>query len=212
MGKLTSYFEDIEEDALVPTMEAKVLEELRETSLDRKDMYILLTDTKTFFSRVSKMVTKDPYNHVSVMFDPNFEEIYTYALKTAKNGFKGGIKREYVEDLDGANYSLYKVSVTKDMYELVKKHVIELESRHDDTSYNHLALINTIFKRDVFNSAEDEAMICSQFVYEVLKLGGIQLFKGRSATSLRPYEFVRSKLLQFVKRGLVSKNKKMSVY
>lgn len=67
--------------------------ELLDAAKDRNapSIYILLTDTKTQFSKVSRLITGDPYNHVSLMLTDNFDDpIYTYALNNGISSVKGG--------------------------------------------------------------------------------------------------------------------------
>ena len=190
----------IRETVLPELTEAALSLEANMSNDDQKRLYVLLTDTGTHFSRISKLVTGDPYNHVSVSFDDTLETIYTYALRNA-NGFKGGLKKENLEVLKGSRYSLYELPVTTDIYGQVVSKVKEMEEDLVGTGYNHLALINAIFKKEIFESEMGAKMICSQFVVEILKQSGVELFKNRASSTVRPYDFVRSKLLRFVRRG-----------
>lgn len=178
------------------------LESLAEGHGHSYPIYVLLTDTKTGFSKISRLVTGDPYNHVSLTFDEEFSEIYTYALVN-NNGLKGGLKLEDREVLRGSRYSLYRIDATKEAYEIVREKVREIERTPQLTRYNHLGLINAIFKKDIFKSEDTMKMICSEFVLSILNAAGIQLFKKKKYSSLRPYDFVKSKLLKFVRRGVI---------
>ena len=165
-------------------------------------VYIVLTDTKTRFSKISRLITKDPYNHVSLSFTDDFEVLYTYALKNV-NGMKGGLKIENREALLGSRYSLYKLDVTESIYTRIKQGVKEVEKEVSNTGYNHLALINAIFNKEIFESNEKTKMICSQFVVEILRASGVELFSKRHSSTIKPYEFVKSNLLKHVRRGTV---------
>lgn len=166
-------------------------------------LYILLTDTKTTVAKISKMVTKQPYNHVSVAFDDKLTEVYAYAINTSTNGMRGGLMREG-DDLKGASYSLYSISLSQEALDKVKSKVFELSSEVNDTSYNYLGLINAIFRKDIFLVEDSKRMICSQFVVELLRTSGVDLFKNITTSSVvRPYDLVRSKLLKFERRGKI---------
>jgi hypothetical protein len=160
----------------------------------------LLTDTGTGFSKVSKAITGDPYNHVSLALDSDLEYVYTYALVTTANGRKGGLKRESVDMLKGARYSLYEMSLTQDMYRKLIARLNHLEDNVSQTGYNHWGLINTLLGKEIFASAA-EVMICSQFLASVMADVGVEFFKGRARSTLKPYDFVRSKLLRHLRRG-----------
>ena len=169
-----------------------------------RSVYILLTDTKTRFSKISRLITKDPYNHVSLMLSDSFDEpIYTFTLSSFTNGIRGGFQIENKEHLRGANYSLYRVGVTEDIFTKISDKVVGYANDPQSTSYNHLGLFNALFRKDIFSNKDSQAGICSEFIVEVLKFSGINLFNFRSSSTIRPYDLVKSKLLKFVKRGKI---------
>lgn len=178
------------------------LEQVAREQLEDGKLFILLTDTNTNFSKLSKAVTGDPYNHVSLSFNETLDEIYTYALRN-ENGLKGGLKKENMEILRGSRYSLYELPVTQDIYDKVLVKVKEMEKGVVGTAYNHLSLINAVFRKEIFSSELGARMICSQFIVEVLKEAGVELFDNRASSTVRPYDFVKSKLLRFVRRGKI---------
>lgn len=174
------------------------------TEVPTKDIYILLTDTKTLVSKVSRMVTGDPYNHVSLMLTDNFDDgIYTFSLGNGINGIKGGFMVEDRANLKGSRYSMYRLGVTQGVYDKIKARVTDYVNGVEKTSYNHLGLFNAIFKKNIFKSEDDQTSICSEFVVEVLKFSGVELFTKRFSSSVRPYEMIKSKLLKFHKRGTI---------
>lgn len=181
-------------------LEAAELLSLAKQARGENPVYIVLTDTGTGFSKISKKITGDPYNHVSLALDPDMEYLYTYALTTTTNARRGGLKRETRAELKGARYSLYEMNLTKPMYQKLVRNISDLEDRVESTRYNHWGLVNTLLGKEVFASGA-EVMICSQFVASVMADVDVELFKGRGHSTLKPYEFVKSKLLKHVRRG-----------
>lgn len=169
-----------------------------------KEIFVLLTDTKTLVSKVSRMVTGDPYNHVSLMLDDSFDSgIYTFSLGNGINGIKGGFLVEDRANLKGSHYSMYKMAVTQDVYEKIRVRINDYVNGVTKTSYNHLGLFNAIFQKNIFKSEDAQTSICSEFVVEVLKFAGVELFTKRFSSSVRPYDLIKSKLLKFHKRGVI---------
>lgn len=167
-------------------------------------IYVLLTDTKTMFSRFSKALTGQPYNHVSLMLTENFDDpIYTFSLSNGLNGIWGGFMVETREELKGSKYSLYRLGVTIDVFQKIQDRVVGFLNAPDKTKYNHLGLFNAIFQKNIFSSDDAQVGICSEFVVEVLKFGGVSLFGNRAGSTVRPYDLVKSKLLKFHKRGTI---------
>ena len=168
-------------------------------------IYILLTDTKTQFSKVSKLVTGDPYNHVSLMLTDNFDDpIYTYALNNGISSIRGGFMVEDRANLYGSSYSLYALKVTEQAYAQIKEKVEFLVANPNQTRYNHLGLFNAIFRKNIFSTPDGQTSICSEFVVEVLRFAGISLFKGKASSTVRPYDLVRSRLVKFVRKGKIT--------
>lgn len=167
-------------------------------------IYILLTDTKTQFSKISKLITGDPYNHVSLMLTDDFTDpIYTYAISNGFNAVKGGFMIEDIDNLYGSLYSLYKLNVTEAAFKLIEQKVVGLAENPGNTRYNHLGVFNAIFRKNIFNNPDGQTQICSEFVVEVLDFAGINLFQGKASSTIRPYDLIRSKLLKFVRRGKI---------
>ena len=181
------------------TEEGIALEAARK-SKDSKTAYIVLTDTKTRFSKISRWVTGDPYNHVSISFESDYEPMYTYALVN-KGGLKGGFKKETTKILKGAHYLVYSIELTQKQFTQVRARVVELEANLGDTRYNHLGLFNAVFRKNIFQSRHKAGQVCSEFVATLLENVGIEILDGRDASIIRPYEFIQTKLLDFVEEG-----------
>lgn len=49
--------------------------------MTEKKVYLLLTDTGTFFTKLIKLYTKKPYNHASISFDSELSEVYSFGRK-----------------------------------------------------------------------------------------------------------------------------------
>lgn len=186
------------------TEEAIVLEKQAENPKeDTWPVYIALTDTKTLFSKLAKHITKQPYNHVSVSFTEALDVMYSYDMSSPSNAF-GGFVIEDRKNFKGADYSLYVVYLEKDKYDAIKdkiKAYAEAEER-GETGYYYPGLINAVFQKKFFDDEKEGRRICSSFVYMLLEDAGTKLFKrDEKGDIIRPYDFAKSKLTHFVKRG-----------
>ena len=52
-----------------------------------RNVYILLTDTGSLFTRLIKRFTNSPYNHVSIAFDKSLNTLYSFGRKHPYNPF-----------------------------------------------------------------------------------------------------------------------------
>jgi hypothetical protein len=164
------------------------------TSDNKYPIFVVLTDTGTAVSKVIKKFTKDPYNHVSVSFDKDLKTLYSYFIGS-------GFIEESINRLKNARFSLYVVYVTKQIYIKIKNKIKGFVKNKEKTSYNFGEMVNIIFKKEVFKKEDSMKMLCSEFVNELFKMVGINLFKRKSF--IKPYDFINSKLLRFVKRGTI---------
>lgn len=188
---------DIFDDQL--SMEGK----LYKNSTKLSSVYILLTDTKTRFSKLSAHITKEQYNHCSIMLDRSFDRIYTYALTTENNGYKGGFKLENKAILNGSNYQLYEVKVPERVMGNIHVYLQKKIAEPTGTRYNHKSLLNFILRRDVFKSRNLTTMICSEFVYMILKESGYDLFKDDEIRSIKPTDLIKGHGVKFLEEGVI---------
>ena len=47
----------------------------------RYNIFIVLTQTKTYPARVIRLYTNEPYAHASIAFDENLDEMYSFARR-----------------------------------------------------------------------------------------------------------------------------------
>jgi hypothetical protein len=86
--------------------------------ISKRYVYILLTDTGTLFTKSIKTYTKAPYNHASISFDRDLNDMYSFGRKNPNNPIHGGFVKE---DIFTGTYSkypettcvIYKLEVTE---------------------------------------------------------------------------------------------------
>ena len=62
-----------------------------------ENIYIVLTQTKTYPARAIRLYTQEPYAHASIAFDENLEEMYSFARRGVYNPFNAGFIREDID-------------------------------------------------------------------------------------------------------------------
>ena len=98
----------------------------------KKTIYVMLTDTGTLFTKIIKMFTNAPYNHVSLVFDENLEEIYSFGRKRPRNPLIAGFIREDVYNgtyryFQNTRCLLLKRDVTEEEYSKIRHIVYTLK-------------------------------------------------------------------------------------
>ena len=163
------------------------------------EVYIVFTDTKTPLSKMIKAYTRHPYSHVSLSFNRELNEVYSFGRKNADNAFSGGFVKE---DLHGhlfqrAQCAVFKCPVSEKGYMAMQIFIREMERRHEQYKYNLAGLFGVALQKAF---EREKAFFCSQFVAEVLQCGGIQI-SSKPACLTMPGDLFGAQQLEFVYSG-----------
>ncbi|MBF7096411.1 C40 family peptidase [Alkalibacter mobilis] len=163
-------------------------------------LYILLTDTGTVLNRLIKMYTKDPYNHVSIGFDKELKDLYSFGRKKTNNPIIGGFVKENINSgiLSNANCAVYEMDfISPIQYWKVREYIKQFELNRDNYRYNLLGLFGVMFN---INIERCDAFFCSQFVASVFEYSKIPLF-NKPCVFVTPGDFLESPALRLVYTG-----------
>lgn len=152
-----------------------------------KFIYVLLTDTGTWFTRLIKLATRSPLNHASISFDRELHEVYSFGRKNPDNPFIGGFVKEDMSNklFYGAACALYRCPVDSQTYEQMKQYIYRIEQEKQDYKYNFLGLFGVLLK---IRYERKNAYFCSQFVAAVLEQSGFSI-AGKPSCMVRPNDF-----------------------
>lgn len=169
----------------------------------QRPIYILLTDTGTFFSKLIKMYTKAPLNHVSIAFDSALQEVYSFGQKPSRNPFTAGFMREEVErDLMCADgkptvCALYRCMVDSATFSRIRARIITMMFNEAQYTYNLLGVLGIPLKLQV---EREKAYFCSQFVASLFEDCGLRIV-DKPAAAVEPDDFRRSEVLELIFKG-----------
>ena len=141
-------------------------------------IYILLTDTGTLLGRTIKQYTKAPYNHASIAFDKELDEMYSFGRKQPRNPLNGGFVKEDVINgtfkyFPKTTCALYELEITDRQLKRMNRVINQFKKNQESYNYNILGLIGVALKGPI---EREGSYFCSQFVSEVLNRSGIRLF------------------------------------
>lgn len=164
-----------------------------------KQVYILLTNTGSFLTKLIKLYTKKPYNHASIAFDSNLSEVYSFGRKTARNPFIGGFVKEDVMAglFKQADCAIYSITVTEVHFQKMNHYLQEIEAQKKHYRYNFLGLFGVMFNKPI---KRKNAFFCSQFVAYVLKESNIIDFE-KPLSLVAPYDLQSISKFQLVYEG-----------
>lgn len=167
-----------------------------------KTVYILLTDTGTLLNRMIKWYTHAPYNHVSIAFDEHLEELYSFGRKQPRNPLIAGFVKEDVYSgtyryFQNTRCLLMKMEVSDDEFNRIQR-IVNFFDRHKDMfSYNLIGLFGVLIQYPI---GKKNSFFCSQFVTEVFKQSGIDLW-DRPSGLVTPNDFLLHPAFEIIYEG-----------
>lgn len=180
---------------------------------NQQRLYIVLTDTGTVLNRLIKMYTKDPYNHVSIAFDHELSEVFSFGRKKMHNPIIGGFVRENMDHMlfRNANCAIFELECEDPLaYWRIREYIHQFELNQDYYRYNFIGLLGVMFH---INIERDDAYFCSQFVASSFEYSGIPLF-AKPCIFVTPGDFLTAPSLRPVFNGrlgdYLQKNKRTS--
>jgi len=162
---------------------------------DMQPIYVLVSNTKSRVAKVITNVTNTPYNHASISFDKNLNNMYGFNMN-------GGINIEnlYENYAPDATFSLYRINVPIVHFQSMKQKAEAMYSHRDEYKYSFKGLISYLTGKQITKSNKE--FFCSQFVTWLFESNGIKIFK-KPAWKVSPYDFATNKNFQFIYRGKV---------
>ena len=164
-----------------------------------RTVYILLTNTGSFLTKLIKLYTKKPYNHALIAFDYDLSEVYSFGRKTARNPFIGGFVKEDVRAglFTHADCAIYSFTVTEDQWQKMYQYIEEIEVQKKQYRYNFLGLFGVLLNKPIDRK---KAFFCSQFVATLLKDCDILHF-DKPLSLIAPYDLQQVPNLHFEYEG-----------
>jgi len=142
-----------------------------------KYVYVIISRTPTSMGKIIRKFLKGKYNHASISLDENLSQMYSFCRLAVTNPLVGGIIRESVFTLtiglkDDVPINVYRIPVTLEQYELISKFIYDIYNDEEVYYYNFIQALGLISKK---KHAIYKTYICSEFVMETLRQGGLKL-------------------------------------
>lgn len=174
-----------------------------------KKIYIVLTHTGTFLSKLIKIYTGKQYSHVSISLDENLKEMYSFGRLNPYNPFHGGFLHEYIDrgtfkKFKNTKCKIYSYEVKDESYELLKKEISKMYSQKEQYKFNILGLclvtINKKIKRKNY-------FYCAEFAKYILQICKIEV---ELPEIVKPEDFEKIKGIEEIYKGYL-KNYKVNL-
>lgn len=172
------------------------------TSCEEKTIYILLTRSGTWFSRLIHLATDDCYTHASIGLDGPNGPFYSFARKYEYFALPAGLVVEEV----GVNLHarrrqipccLYELKVPTPVYRRLRLRLSRMYAQREQYHYNLLGALACYFNHPL---PRENHYFCSQFAASLLEgCGAVEL--GKAPDLVRPADFCQIERFRPIYQG-----------
>lgn len=137
---------------------------------NRKQIYIVLSQTGTILSRLLHFITKKAYNHSSISLNPELTRMYSFGRRNAYNPLWAGFVKESphfgtFKRFPQTEITVFSLEVSEEVYVKIEKYLEDMFSRRKQLHYNIVGLCLAAFR---IHYKPRNAYYCSEFVRDVL--------------------------------------------
>lgn len=141
-----------------------------------KKIYIILTYSGTFLSRIIKYYTRDEFSHVSIALDKELKEMYSFGRLNPYNPFIGGFVHERINKGTFRRFyktktKVYSLEISDEQYERLKYNISIIKNLRRYYKFNIWGLFAVGFKMKI---RKENSFYCAEFVKYVLDKSKIQ--------------------------------------
>ena len=135
-------------------------------------IYIVLTKTSSVLSRAIQLYTRETFNHISIAFDADLKEMYSFGRKHENNPLIGGFVQEDINSklLQQAECAIYEYVVSDEQYGLLRTEIAGFKRNQDRYRYNFIGLLCVPCR---IRMKREHAFFCSQFIATLFLRAGI---------------------------------------
>lgn len=158
--------------------------------METKNIYIVLSQTGTFLSRVLRLYTGDMYNHASIALDKELRLMYSFGRINPYNPVIGGFVKESPNSgtfkrFYNTDVAIIELEINSEKYDAMKSGLEEMYGRKDDYHYNYKGLFLAAFGKP---RHKVECYYCSEFIHEFCRNYEINLGLSRNQV-VKPMDF-----------------------
>ena len=169
---------------------------------EKYTIYILLTFSGSVLSRVINKRTREPYSHVSIAFDEELEELYSFGRLHPRNPMYAGFVKEDVSHGTYARFpkttcAIYSLEIDKEQYTKLMKELTKFILSERRYRYNLIGLMGAAVNYPIERQYK---YFCSQFVTSLLNSSGIMLI-DKEAGLTAPRDFRECNELSLIYEG-----------
>ena len=160
--------------------------------LKEKSLFIVLSQSGTWISKLLKRITKTDYNHSSISFEENLTEMYSFGRRFKYYPFIGGFVKETPTTGVFGRFAdtkvlVLKIDVSESQYGALKQRVAEMYEHKWRYHYNYIGCFLNWFHK---NLERKHYLYCSEFIKELFVRYEV-LDKSAFPRVIRPCDFIK---------------------
>lgn len=153
-----------------------------------KKIYIVLTYTGTFISKIIRIFTRAEYCHVSLSLDRKLNKMYSFGRLNPYNPFIGGFVHEGInigtfKRFKRTKAEIYSIEVTSKQYNIIKQRIKQFEKNKDEYKFNRLGLFLAGIN---YKYTRENRFYCSEFVKYLIEHAEIDM---KLPNVMKPIDF-----------------------
>lgn len=173
-------------------------------SAKTRNIYIVLSQTGTFPSRVIRLITRAEYNHASISVKKDLSDMYSFGRLNPYNPFWAGFvvenpKRGTFKRFPNTKAVVLEAEVSEEKYKELEQALGNMCAEHKKYHYNYVGLVLASCN---IRRKKDRCYFCSEFVGDLLVKHDI-VSKDELPEIVRPMNFTELKFQQIYKGKLV---------
>ena len=188
----------IEEVDVTHFLEAKksnnlTLEQLKEKIVP---IFVVLLRGEKLHSKAIEWFTDSEWSHACLALDSSLNELYSFnngteITKNGKevhvNGFIVETREKYMKETPNIKVKVFALFITPEQKKKVADTIKWYLNNRDKTAYSFKAILNIFMRRATkYKDKDKQRMVCSQFVYTILKLVDFKLRKDKDSSTVSP--------------------------
>lgn len=151
-----------------------------------KNVYLIFSFTGTYFSTFLSIMSGEKYIHVSLAFDEELKEVYSFGRHNPRWAFPCGFSEENFNRITKvfkkAVCQVYVLPLTNKEYKKLKNEVMKYKENKENYRYNIVGLVPIQFNMICHRKHH---YVCSQFIGKIFKDTKIHVFK-KDYSIIRP--------------------------
>lgn len=171
-----------------------------------KRIYIVLTYSGTVLSRIIKIYTKNEFSHVSISFDENLEQMYSFGRLNAYNPFIGGFVHEGInigtfKRFKNTKTVIYSIYITDEQYKRMLNIIKRIKQFEKTYKFNFIGLVAVSLHKRIHR---EHAFYCAEFVKYLLENAQIE---NNLPDIIKPEDFLHLENIREEYRGYLREYK-----